>query len=83
MSCKCANRFLAVLISWLPMGEQIVGTTKTSVSLDDSLFMFPTLTLTFSHSVGWLVTSCPKVFIKSDSVPVDGKINWSRACCVM
>ena len=49
--------------------EQIVGTTKTSISLDDSLLMFPTLTLTFSHSVGWLVTSFPNVFIKSDSLP--------------
>ena len=62
------------------MGEQIVGTTKTSISLDDSLIMFPTLIFTFSHSVGWLVTSFPNVFIKSDSLPVDGEINWSRAC---
>ena len=54
MSCKCANWFLAVVISWLPMGEQIVGTTKTSISLDDSLLMFPTLTSLF-HTllVGW------------------------------
>ena len=61
------------------LGEQIVGTTKTSISPDDSLLMFPT----FSHSVGWLVTSFPKVFINSDSLPVDGKNNWSRERCVI
>ena len=63
------------------MGEQIVGTTKTSISLDDSLFMFPMVTLTFSHSVDFV--HFRRFFIKSDSVPVDGKINWSHACCVM
>ena len=76
--CKLVPGSVYLLSS---IGEHIVHTTKTSISLNDSLLVFLTLTQFFT-AVGWLVTSVPKVFIESDSLPAVGKFNWSRARCV-